>query len=190
MRRAVLCLAAAALALPLSAGRALGASTIPVKISFQALLSDKDTGNPITGAVDIRFNLYEAVDALEVDAVFSETHSAVTPGSEGIVTLMIGSIGDLTTVDFSIPLWLGVKVGTDDEMTPRFALATVPYAMHAAVSDGLGTVTEGDFVDLESDVAANTTALSGLDDLYVNEAGDTMTGPLALPADGLVTGTN
>jgi len=59
--------------------------------------------------------------------------------SDGLFNVMLGS---LTPIQQSViaghdQLWLGITVGTDDEMQPRVQLGSVPFAVQAlTVPDG------------------------------------------------------
>ena len=53
------------------------------------------------------------------------------------------------------PYWLGVKVGTDTEMAPRAALASVPYAFRAVSVDSAATISGA---QVTGPVASATTA--------------------------------
>lgn len=108
----------------LAAGAALGG--IPEQISFQGRLLDAG-GDPVAdGTYSITFRLYDLTDA----NVWSETQSGVqTVG--GLFSVLLGSVSSLSAIDFSGPLELSVQVSGDTEMTPRFKLASAPYALMA-----------------------------------------------------------
>lgn len=69
------------------------------------------------------------------------------------------------------PVWLSLAVGGDPPLSPRQPVGATPYAAHAGNTDRVS------MLDLD-----------GLDGRYVDLAGDTMLGALALPADGLTVG--
>ncbi|MEM7081792.1 MAG: tail fiber domain-containing protein, partial [Pseudomonadota bacterium] len=62
---------------------------------------------------------------------------------------------------FDTPLFLGVKVGTDDEMTPRRALTSVAYALKANDANTLGGNTAQD-LDQSSDIQSLSTTTDTL----------------------------
>ncbi|TXD34142.1 hypothetical protein FRC98_19080 [Lujinxingia vulgaris] len=120
-------LAATALALPSALAET------PAHYPVQGYLTDAD-GEPIDGELDIRFRLY---DASETD-VFTEL--ATVTIDNGAFTHYVGSVETLDAELFAqyTELSLGIKVGTDSEMSPRMALGSVPYAARAnsaAVAD-------------------------------------------------------
>ena len=87
---------------------------VPALIDYQGRLTD-DAGDPVNGNVSIEFKIYESSTA--VDALWTETQTVSV--NEGLFQVSLGAVEtlDLTFEDASH--WLGIKVGTDDEMTPR-----------------------------------------------------------------------
>jgi len=55
----------------------------------------------------------------------------------GLFSIKLGEILPLNNQLFSVPLWLGVKVGGDSEMLPRSIILSSPYALKADDSDRL-----------------------------------------------------
>jgi len=135
------------------AGAAAGA--IPEKISFQGRLLNS-AGSPVAdGSYSITFNIYGSGGTL----AWSETHPSVqTTG--GLFSVLLGTYTSFPADLFSDQLELGVQVSGDVEMTPRFALASAPYAMTAKQ------------------------ALSVASEQWVNTTGDSMTGALTIDAGG------
>lgn len=133
MRNALAILLMAAWAL---APRAAHAQA-PALLTESGVLFDGD-GDPVTTAVAMVFSLYTAPTG--TSAVWTETHT-VTP-DEGVFSVVLGQ---LTTLDPTLfgggPMYLGVRVGTDSEMTPREALVSVPYALRAdTAEDAVGDI--------------------------------------------------
>ena len=97
------------------------AATVTQSIPYQGMLTDS-SGNPLTGTYSVTFRLYDV--ATGGTALATDTHSVTT--TQGLFT---------TTLTFGPQyfdgraLWLGVKVGSDAEMTPRQPLQPVPYAL-------------------------------------------------------------
>jgi hypothetical protein len=103
-------------------------------VTFQGTLHDLD-GNPVSGLKTITFTLYprqnsvanvwQEQQAIEViDGFYVAALGAETPFQDGLFA--------------EAELWLGVRVGDDDEMTPRTRILAVPYALyskHAEVAD-------------------------------------------------------
>ncbi len=195
--------------------------TVPAKINYQGYLTGSG-GTPINATVPIVFSLYNTASG--GTALWSETQTVVV--ASGIYSVNLGSVNPIT-LPFDAVYYLGVKVGTDVEMTPRQVLTSVGYAFRAAWADGVlagglpnhvhtgGDITSGLVAEPRIDSAiARTTALNAHttnmsnphsttaaqvgaaiashnhDSSYVNVTGDTMTGALNLPANGLAVGTN
>jgi hypothetical protein len=127
-----------------SAASALAPRTIP----FQGKLTNS-AGQPITAATSVVLSLYTAPTG--GTAIWSETKT-VTPSADGLFSTLLGSTTAFpASVTFDAPYYLGVKVGASAEMTPRAALAAVPYALSlpnvtvsSAGNVGIGTTTPGD----------------------------------------------
>jgi hypothetical protein len=95
------------------------------KMSVQGRLTDPSTGDALTGTYSINFSLWDSPSSGSLQ--YSELLS-VTPDNNGIYSVV------LTPSDESIfvnPLWMGLKVDADAEMTPRINLTTSPYAYQA-----------------------------------------------------------
>ncbi len=102
-----------------------GWAQVPRTISYQGRLTN-DTGAPLDGTYSITFSLYDV--ATGGTALWSEMKSISV--SQGLFTTALGSgtaFGE--AVGFDTQYFLGVKVGTGSEMTPRQALQSVPYAL-------------------------------------------------------------
>ena len=123
-------------ALPLRAPAAAGTST--GTIAYQGRLADSD-GTPITDTVNMEFRLYDVASGGIFLWEELWTGSNGVQVSDGLFNVMLGS---LTSIPQSVitghdSLFLGITVGTDDEMTPRVQLGTVPFAVQAlTVPDG------------------------------------------------------
>jgi hypothetical protein len=99
----------------------------PQTITYQGYLTTS-AGVPVSGNVSITFSLYAAPDAMK--PLWAESH-AVVPVSAGRYSATLGNFAPLA-LPFDQQYWIGVKVGTDAEMTPRQALTSVPYAFRSA----------------------------------------------------------
>jgi len=128
--------ASSAGALPLRAPAAAGTST--GTIAYQGRLADAN-GNPLTGTYNMIFRLYAVPTGGAPLWEEQWTGSNGVRVSDGLFNVMLGS---LTPIQQSIiaghdQLWLGITVGTDDEMAPRVQLGSVPFAVQAlTVPDG------------------------------------------------------
>jgi hypothetical protein len=103
-------------------------------IPIQGRLTDDD-GSPLTGTYSIRFRIYDEPTAGNVLCEDADLVSV----SNGLFNAEM----DFCTGDDinGRQLWLGIKVGGDDEMTPRLGIYAVPYAWSlrpgAVISDTL-----------------------------------------------------
>ena len=107
---------------------------VPSAISYQGYLTGP-SGTPIDGNVDITFSLYDADSAGSLS--WQETQISVAV-SKGLFKVELGSISPFATGQFDIPMWLGIKVGVDAEMSPRLPLSSVGYALKAEDAETLG----------------------------------------------------
>jgi len=110
---------------------AFGMAQIPRTLSYQGRLADA-AGVAIEGDQALTLRLYAEESGGE--ALWEELH--VTRVENGLFNVMLGSITPLE-LPFDQPYWLGVTVGTAEELTPRMALASAAYSLNArTVADG------------------------------------------------------
>ncbi len=131
-------------------------AAINPQINFQGKLTNPDGTNVTDGNYSIVFSLYSAASG--GTAIWTETQSTVAV-SAGIFQVSLGSVTALPgSVDFnSASIYLGIKVGTDAEMTPRIQFTASPYAFN---SDKLGGINSDGFIQLgpgsvQTDVSTN-----------------------------------
>ena len=103
----------------------------PLDFSVQGRLTDH-SGNPVTSPTAVVFNLYDVASGGTALLTQSAT---VTPDLNGLFTYVF--VVDTTSTFnnvllFDGKLFLGITVGSDGEMTPRFELTASPYAMSLA----------------------------------------------------------
>ncbi len=113
------------------------AQAVPNVMSYQGKLNDKN-GVPVSGSVTMTFTIYDALTG--GNALWTETWTGANSVnvSNGIFNVQLGTITSLSPGLFSNDnLYLGIKVGTDAEMTPRQKLASGPYALKTATEDKL-----------------------------------------------------
>jgi subtilisin-like proprotein convertase family protein len=143
-----LLLAALALAvLALSALPAAAAPALPGQVSFQGRLTDA-AGNPFNGDVSMIFSVYASASG--GPSIWSETQSVHVSG--GLYSVLLGSQTSLDslTLDMGAERWLGIQVGTDPEMTPRYPLTGTLFSRRSAVAERALTadaVSDADTVD-------------------------------------------
>jgi len=123
---------------------------VPSTIAFQGYLTDL-SGNPVNDTVDLTVSLHTAPD--NGTQVWTDLISDVEV-VDGVYGAALGPDGTplLGSIDFSTQLYLGVAVD-GIETSPRIALAGVPYARRAAVSDAVDTPTLGDLPCAEFQIA-------------------------------------
>jgi hypothetical protein len=94
------------------------ASTQTTTISYQGHLTD-NAGEPVNGDLPMTFTLYDAPTS--GTAVWTEERSGsnTVPVTAGLFSVSLGSVTPLDTTLFGEPLWLGISVNGDAEMTPR-----------------------------------------------------------------------
>ena len=107
------------------------AADVPLLLNYQGKLLDAE-GKPVDGDIPMTFTMYDA----EVGGVtlWQETHPSVEV-RKGLLSLLLGSIEPLPKNIFESPVWLGVQVGANPEMTPRKQIVSVAYALKAKNAD-------------------------------------------------------
>ena len=103
-------------------------STIP----YQGRLADAD-GNPVTATVNMIFRLYDQASGGAPLWEEQWTGSNGVQVSDGLFNVMLGSLTPIpqAVITGHDNLFLGITAGTDDEMTPRVQLGSVPFAVQA-----------------------------------------------------------
>ena len=140
---------------------------VPDEITYQGRLLYN--GNPVTTATSVVFRLFEASSG--GSAVWTETHSSVTPDSNGIYTVVLGST--VAIPDDYDALWLELVVD-GNTLAPRKKLTSSPFVLRAGeLSDlyvsgnvGIGTDTPSASLDVGGGVASY---IDGTDDLLVKD---------------------
>ncbi len=127
-------------------------ASVPSFINYQSRLRDSDSV-PITSATTIQFSIYnDSTNGSPSDTpsstgplLWTETYDGgscaeIDPDDEGYFTVKLGSCTSFPSyLDFtSDTLYLGVKVGTDSEATPRAQLGSAPFAQTADHVFGTG----------------------------------------------------
>jgi len=107
---------------------------VPLCMNFQGRLTD-NTGDPLpdgTRAVTVGLYTQESGG----NAIWNDVFS--TPTKNGYFNIVLGKDGTvgktLAGVNFNQQLYVGIRVETDTEMTPRQPLSSVPHAL--SVPDG------------------------------------------------------
>ncbi len=105
---------------------------IPQVISFQGRLADA-SGTPVSdGSYFLTFRLYESETG--GSAIWTEIQNVTT--ANGLFSVMLGSVTPFGSgVDFSVPLWLSVEIGSEGELSPRYQFGASPYAFVSILAD-------------------------------------------------------
>lgn len=150
---------------------ARAAANVLRQLPLSAKLQTTGYSNVSDGTYDIRFAIY-TVDRTTTDAypsnsdsgsrLWTETQSVTV--SRGTFSVLLGSVSGLTSVDFNRDdLYLGIRVGTDSEMTPRKHIGSSPTAINA---DKLDSYHAADFtldlVTTNGATTSNTLTVGGL----------------------------
>ena len=112
---------------------------VPQVIAYQGRLTD-GSGNPVAdGDYLIRFQIYD--DPAAGTVVWTDGVRQVSVAG-GLFTYLLGDSTALPNDLFVTytNLWLGLKVGTDPEITPRYRLTSVGYSYQSFRSDSASTV--------------------------------------------------
>ena len=125
-------------------GLLLGSAALgqaPPSFTYQAALRNTDgsiiANQPATVVIDILQGNAEGT------SVFTETHS-VTTSSQGIINLTVGSIEDLSALDWSAGQHF-VRVTVNGVVLGVVQLLSVPYALHANTAEAvIGEINETD----------------------------------------------
>jgi hypothetical protein len=142
-------------------GAGLIYAAIPNSISFQGQLLDS-AGEPVTGSQQITFTIYNISSGVE-----RQQTETPTLDKNGLYNVELNVSG----INLNQPLWLGVRVGSDAEMTPRIKILPTATALYAVKA---GSVSISDIYDLHPTLSDN------FDNVGVGEAN------LALYGDGIL----
>lgn len=101
-------------------------------LSYQGRLADSSGNLVANGTYNITFSIY--TDAATSGSSWSETQSVAV--KNGIFSVMLGSVNPIT-LDFNAKTYyLGIKVGSDSEMTPRTQIGAAPFSVNSKKLDG------------------------------------------------------
>lgn len=110
---------------------------VPAGITQQGRLLDSD-GSPVQGTVQMEFTIYDDPTASDVSNVLWSDTFEVTL-DEGYFSLRLGDDTPFpATVFDGSERYLGLKIGSDAEMSPRERITSVPYAFIA--NDAVGDI--------------------------------------------------
>lgn len=139
----------------------------PQKVNFQGKLTDA-AGNPINTSVSMTFTIYDhATSTDSANKLWTETQTVTV--TNGIYNVLLGASNAIDTeLTETKALWLGVKVGSDAEMSPRVALTPGVYAMimlnTITVKDGAFTVGNIEQTVTEFSLGGHSITMKGIKD--------------------------
>jgi hypothetical protein len=111
------------------------AAQVPRTLGYQGYLTYPRTGLPVDAPASaplvITFSLYTVPTG--GSPIFMETHEVTVVN--GRFSIVLGS-KELLSAPFDRQYYLGIKIGSDGEMTPRQALSSSPYALNANNAGG------------------------------------------------------
>lgn len=114
----------------------------PPYTTYQGRLTD-GSGNPLEGTHNLTFTIYTAASG--GTNLWSQVHSSVTTGADGLFDVVLGPIPD--SVWDEPNRWLGIAVAPDPEMTPRTQFYAAPYAFRVrTIDEADGGAIDGDVV--------------------------------------------
>ena len=123
-------------------------AAVPKILNYQGTLSDS-SGKAVNSSVSMTFNIYKE----ETGGIALWTETQTVSVANGFYAVVLGNTNSIG-LPFDTQYYLGVKVGTDTEMTPRNKLATLPYAFRAATADNLGiTCKDGEVLSYQTATA-------------------------------------
>lgn len=110
-------------------------------LSFRGRLLDKE-GTPITTSTDVKFALYTGATDTTGSMLWQETQHNITPDEEGMVNLVVGSVTPIpkSLSEADTPLFLGVKIGNSEELTPRKPIGSA-FAANTETVQGMLPIT-------------------------------------------------
>ena len=161
-------------------------AAVPQLINFQGILRD-GSGNPVAnGSYSVQFTIYDAPSSGNV--VWQETQSVSTVN--GLFTALLGSsMPVLDSVFNDSSRYLGVKVGTDPEMTPRQKLSSVGFSYVS----GQWTSIDSNLYRLNGNVGIGTAAPYAKLDVTANSGSvgvNVLGGDIGVYANGNVGGVS
>ena len=106
---------------------------LPSTLSYQAYVTDA-TGSPLDGEQSVTFRLYTTQNGASM--VWQETQQLTV--DQGLLQAQLGAVTPFNLPDdFDTPLYLGIEIDADGEMSPRQPLTLSGYAVQAANADTL-----------------------------------------------------
>ena len=107
-------------------------------LSYQGRLTDKD-GIPIVEPTQVKFKLWDQTTG--GGQLYDSGFCRIIPDQNGIFYTMVGSTCgqsiDSNLFSHNLNTFLGITIGTDEEMNPRLPIASVGYSQNSETLQGL-----------------------------------------------------
>ena len=116
------------------------AGQIPKTLNIQGKLTDS-SGSALTGNYNFSFKIYNVSSG--GTKLWEENQTLAV--QDGIYDAILGSSVALT-LDFDRQYYLGIQVGTDDEMAPRLNLTSSPYIYRASFAENISLYSTGGLI--------------------------------------------
>jgi hypothetical protein len=160
---------------------ASGVAQTPRTMSFQGMLSDAGGRTIADGRHIISIALYDAPQG--GTPLFTERHDARV--ENGIFAVTIGSVTPLPAkINFTEQYWLGVTLDNGDEMSPRTALSSAPYALGASEAMSLSRNATNGIHSINGEHGAITVVGEGGTSITMNNNVMTISSPTATGGSG------
>ncbi|MGH8014691.1 MAG: tail fiber domain-containing protein [Candidatus Zixiibacteriota bacterium] len=105
----------------------------PPLINYQAAISGPG-GSPLDTTVNVIFSIYNVPSS--GIPLWTETHASLVI-SEGRLSILLGTMTPISDQLFNdTGRYIGIKIGADNELSPRSKLLSVPYALRLETVDG------------------------------------------------------
>lgn len=165
---------------------------IPLTLNYQGFLKTADGNIVPDNTYDITFKLYDSADG--GNPVFTESQTVEITG--GVIDAVLGKTSLIKFPIARHPLWLGITIGTGDELRPLIELNTVPYSLAALSVYGdentfpsKGSVVIGRPDGSDKLILRSTSGGIRFPDGSVQKTAFTSEGALALPYSASVNST-
>ena len=130
------------------------------QINYQGKITNSSNVALADGSYQVVFSLYTVPTG--GTAVWTETRNGANEVAltNGLFSVMLGSVTSLSGIDFNQTLYLGVTFEADSEMLPRKILGTVPAAFEANNANTVGGVASTSLIrnDQAGTITGSTTA--------------------------------
>jgi len=152
---------------------------VPKLLNFQGILRDGSGASLSDSTVSVEFKIYDAASLGNVK--WMETQS-VTTDTFGLFNVILGTATGIEDSVFKDSVrYLGVKVETDPELSPRSRLVSVAYANRVSTVDGATGGTISGNTSIQSDLSVAGSIKVGASDT-VFSSNISSNSPLSLQA--------